>query len=86
MTTPINPNDIKSFNGLLEYFRNWRSLDDPAVYDFGGIVHVMLACLDNMRSHAIEGEIADIGTYMTKEQIAFLRKITEAAENSAQDD
>jgi hypothetical protein len=86
MTTPLNPNNIKSFDDLLRYFREWRSLDDPAMYDFGGIVHVMLACLDNIRRYAIDGEIEDIGGYMTRDQVAFLKRLVEAAERTVEDE
>lgn len=78
--------EIKHFGDLLDYFREWRSLDDPDAYDFGGLVHVILACLDNIQEYAVEGEIEAIGIYMTKEQVAFLKRITEAAERSVEDD
>lgn len=86
MTTPINPVEVRSFGDLLNYFREWRSLDDPSVYDFGGIVHVMLACMDNIRKYAVAGEIDDIGTFMTKEQVQFIKRLAEAAERSSEDD
>ncbi len=86
MNTPKKISDIKNFGDLLDYFREWRSMGNPDAYDFGGIVHVMLACLDNIREYAIEGEIEDIGVYMTKDQVAFLKRITEAAERSVEDD
>ena len=34
-----------------------------------------LALLDNLRAHALEGELEDIGESMTPEQATFLRKV-----------
>jgi hypothetical protein len=49
--------NIKTYSDLLECLGNWRSFGDPEVYDFGGIVHLFLACLDNMRRFAVMGEL-----------------------------
>lgn len=49
--------------------------ENPREYDFNGVVHLMLAALDNLRERALEGELGDIGYSMNDEQREFLQKI-----------
>lgn len=81
-------NSFASFDDVLRFFREWRSIrgSDTDDYDFGGIVHVMLACLDNISTFAIAGEIDDIGAYLTRAQVDFLKTLVKAAEQSVTDD
>jgi len=47
-------------------------------YDFGAIVQMLAACLDNLRTHGLEAEIEDIGDYLENEQKAFLARLASA--------
>jgi len=72
--------EVKNYTDLYKYlreFKNWA--DDPYIYDFGGVVHLMLALLDNIQQDAIEGELEDIGYYFTDAQRQFLARIAEHA-------
>lgn len=78
--------EVRDYEDLLEFLRNWRSFRDPQVYDFGGMVHLLKACLDNLRQFAVDGEIEDIANYLDDDQKAFLKRLTEAAMLPSEDD
>ena len=78
--------EVKSYGDLLSFLRNWRSFEDPQVYDFGGIVHLLKACLDNLREFAVQGEVEDIGNYLDEQQKRFLIKLAEAAQLPGDED
>ena len=67
---------IKSYEELTSYlreFRNWRGDEGP--YDFGGVVHLLTALLDNVQAHGVEAEFEEIGEYFTPDQIQTLKRI-----------
>jgi hypothetical protein len=67
---------FESYKELESHLRNFVNLTgDPAPYDFNLVVHLMLALLDNLRAHALEGELEAIGESMTPEQATFFRKV-----------
>jgi len=70
-----NIEKLKTFSELLEYLENWHSVEDPNIYDFGGIVQLWLACLNNIKKYAVEGELEDLVVYMENEEREFLSKI-----------
>ena len=72
--------DVKDYEGLHYFLRNWRSFHDPQVYDFGGIIHLLLACLDNVREFAVDGEINDLTNYFNSDQKQFLNRLIEAVQ------
>ena len=77
--------DVRTYGELLDYLRNWRSPEDPQVYDFGGMVHLLTACLDNLRQLAVDGELEDIGNFLDDEQRLFLAKLSRLAQESTDD-
>ncbi len=84
MSEPIEA--LKTYDDLGQFLTNWRSAEDPDVYDFGGIVHLWLACLDNIRQFAIEGELEDLGSYMSEEQRVFLLELARLAQSYQDED
>jgi hypothetical protein len=66
---------MKTFEDLEVMLRQWVSFADPHVYDAVGMAALFAACLDNMRSHMLEAELEEIGSYLTAEQKAFLLKL-----------
>ncbi len=60
------------FELLLTELQNWGT--DPGEYDFNGMVHLLGACLDNMREFAREANISEIAHSLSKDQEAMLRK------------
>ena len=52
-----------------------RQYNHPNAYDFNGVVHLLLAALDNLHVHAREDELEAIGHSMSDEQRLFLKKI-----------
>ena len=74
---PIPFENVKGYDDLVDFLRNWRSFHDPQVYDFGGIVHLLKACLDNLREFAVEGELEDLTNYFDADQKQFLQRLAE---------
>jgi hypothetical protein len=70
---------IENFDELEACLRNWRSFADPTVYDFVGSVCLFAACLDNLRTYALEAELDVLKEGLDKEQIKFLKKIADIA-------
>lgn len=49
--------------------------DNPSHYDFNGLVHLLLAALDNLRERALPAELEDICYSMTDDQRQFLHQL-----------
>ena len=59
------------------FIRTWSTDPQNPPYDFNGVMHLMLAALDNIHEHAMESELEDIGRAMTDDQRFFLKKIAD---------
>ena len=66
-----------TYQSAVEFIRTWSIDSENPPYDFNGVVHLMLAALDNIREHALEHELEDIGRSMTDDQRFFLKKIAD---------
>lgn len=74
---------LQSHDDLIKYLKNYgKNMDSFEEYDFGWMISLFLACLDNMRQYALPVEIEDFGDYLNKEQKQFLLKIAEAIQKS----
>jgi hypothetical protein len=63
---------------LLAHIRQFvNSAGEPAPYDFNGVVHLMLAALDNLSHNALEAELEDIGKSFSEEQAAFFLRLAD---------
>jgi hypothetical protein len=71
--------EIQDYEELVDYLRKWRSSFESSheEYDFAGMVFLLGACLDNLRSFALEAELEDIGGYLDDDQSAFLTRISQ---------
>ncbi|MCP4459469.1 MAG: hypothetical protein GY816_15830 [Cytophagales bacterium] len=71
--------EIRTYDDLEEYLKTFRTFGgDTATYDFNGIVHLILALIDNLMENSLETELDDIGESMTNEQREFWIKIGES--------
>jgi hypothetical protein len=66
------------YEELCEYLREFVNIGrDPVPYDFNGVVHLMLASLDNLRHNALEADLEEIRASFTDDQAAFFLKLAE---------
>lgn len=73
---------IKSHDELINYLKSYgKNNGDFEEYDFGWMVSLFLACLDNIRQHALPIEIEDFGEYLNEEQKQFLIKLSLALQS-----
>lgn len=56
-----------NYETVLEYIRNY-SLREPGPYDVNGVIHLMLAALDNLREVAIPVDLDQLGESVTEAQ------------------
>ncbi|OWQ47865.1 hypothetical protein CDL60_04515 [Roseateles noduli] len=74
------------FNEVLRFVRSYRNgHGDPALYDVNGVLHLMLAALDNLADHKIPADIEQIAESATSQQrrmlIAIGRLLAESESN-----
>jgi hypothetical protein len=67
-----------SFVELETYLREFVNFGgDPVPYDFGGVLLLWLALLDNLRANHIDADLRDVVGYLSPEQTAFLLRLAE---------
>jgi hypothetical protein len=82
----MNLQKIDTFEKLLEYLRTWTVFtEDNHVYDFNGVLFMMLACMDNIKDHCIPEDLVDIGECFTKEQREFFILVADVLKNKSWD-
>ena len=59
---------LKQMADTLRQFTGFTETD----YDFGAVITLTLACLDNLRANALEAELEEIAAYLSPEQADFL--------------
>lgn len=70
---------IESFEQLEHGLRGWRSFLGPdEEYDVVGMFNLLMACVGNLREHALEAEIENYAEVITEAERAFLRKLCDA--------
>lgn len=62
------------YEAMKKLLRNWSTQGESA-YDFNGVVHLMLACLDNLRQFGLEAEFEDIACSFAPDQAEFFIKL-----------
>jgi hypothetical protein len=50
---------------------------EPGPYDFNGLLHLVLAGVDNLREHAIDQDFEDFACAITQDQATFLQRLLE---------
>lgn len=67
-----------AYGPVLEFVRNYTSgPNDPPPFDVGGVIHIMLAALDNLHEHWLEVDLDQIALSVTPEQRQHLIKFGE---------
>jgi len=71
---------INSYEELKTHLRNWRQFNysDPDTYveyDFGGMVHLLGACLENLKTNAPESELERMDDYLSDDLIEFAANV-----------
>ena len=85
--SPDEQRTINSYSELLAYLEAWTSWEDPDVYDFGGIVGVLGACLTNLERNALDAELEDIANRLEPGQLETLLRMADLARaNPAEDE
>jgi hypothetical protein len=67
--------EVKSPYDLEVFIRSWGSNPQESQYDFGEVLALLTACLDNLKQYALEAELEDISEYLTTEQSQFIKQI-----------
>lgn len=71
---------IADFGDLVALLRDWRCWSSDEVYDFGGMMVLLGACLDNLRKFALQAELEEASGFLRPEQMKFLAALTTSAE------
>lgn len=69
-----------NFEELEGFLRTWRSWVGDE-YDFGGMVALLGACLENIERHAIDGDLEDFADRLDPEQQRTLFKLAALVRN-----
>ena len=65
-----------TFEELENFLREWRSFSDDAIYDTGGAIALLGACLDNLRARLLDAELEEeFELRLTDAQREYLKKI-----------
>lgn len=73
---------FNTYEDLQVFLRNFINFhEDSGQYDQNGLVHLMLAILDNLRANALEVDLEEIGYAFEDDQTAFFLKIADFFRN-----
>ncbi len=76
-----------TYRDLLESLESWMSWDDQEVYDFGGMMGILGACLSNLSRFGVEGELDEVSNYLEPAQREMLLRLADYARaNPAEDE
>lgn len=71
------------FLELKAFLRDFANIDgDPVPYDFGGVLLLWVALLDNLRANHGDADLCDVAGYLSPEQAEFLIRLAERIRNS----
>ncbi len=68
---------IESFEQLEQGLRDWRSFVDPDLYDEGGMMALLCACVENLRRNVPSFEVPNLGEGLSDEERTFLKSLIE---------
>jgi len=66
---------VENFKDLIGFLEDWRSFKDSQIYDYGGMVRLLIACLNNLKRYGLEAELEDISEFFEDEEKEFFLKI-----------
>jgi len=61
------------FDQVKHFLRTYST--EPGPYDFNGLLHLILAGVDNLRDNGLEQHFEDFACAVSDEQAAFLQKL-----------
>lgn len=69
-----------SYGALREYLRGFTNMGGDPAYDTNGILMLMLALADNLRTcQSAQDELCELAETITPEQAAFLKRLARLA-------
>ncbi len=68
------------YEDVKQYLRNY-STEGPT-YDFGGLLHLVLVGIDNLRKNMADADILENAHFVTDAQAGFLRRLLEGRPES----
>lgn len=74
----ISISDYPELQRVLREYRTWPPSADDPTFDVVGIGQLLVACLENLREHHVEADLAALATLLTDEQRAFLIRVATA--------
>jgi hypothetical protein len=77
---------IETYNDLIDGIENWMSWEHEEVYDFGGMMSILAACLSNLSRLAVEGELEEVANFLEPAQLEFLLRLADYARAHPADD
>jgi hypothetical protein len=77
--------NVSSLGDLAERIRNWTSFKDEDIYDYGGLIHILAACLGNLRKHSIPVDLEELADHLSDEEIETLIKLAKAVQKDPGD-
>ncbi len=67
-----------SHEELIRYLREFRTWGNAGEgYDYVGMLHLLGACLENLRKYASESELKELGDCLEAGQLLFLKKLAQ---------
>ncbi len=71
------------FHELKAFLRDFANIDGDLVpYDFGGVLLLWVALLDNLQANHNDADLSDVAGYLSPEQAEFLIRLAERVRNS----
>ena len=71
---------LGAFEDLVRYLRDYRTWGNAGEgYDSVGMMHLLGACLENLKKYASEPQLKELGDCLEASQILFLKKLAQRA-------
>ncbi len=68
------------YEDVEQYLRTFSTQEPP--YDFGGLFHLVLAGIENLRENVVEEDILENAHFLTDAQAGFLQQLLEGRAES----
>ena len=68
------------YEDVEQYLRAFSTEEPP--YNFGGLLHLVLAGIENLRENIVDGDILEHAHFITNEQASFLQQLLEGLAES----
>ena len=73
--------DKLEFDTVKSYLETYSTFE-PTPYDFNGLLHLVLAGIENLRAHAVDEDFVDYACSITDDQAVFLRRLLDSRDAS----